>query len=794
MKNENFEQQEKNENSISFLEIIRICKSKWYWFVISLVITGGIAVYKNLTTPPTYTRYMDIMIKNEEGNDLSSQMQNFSSLTNFSSNTHINNELYVLQSPSLISEVIDSLDLNIEYFVDGPFHQQIMYGKDQLIKISSDSIDKGMNIYFDITLKEDGSFRIYNISNSMVEVDEDLELSGKLAKEENGGKTEVATPFGPITVELLPEKTIDSEVTIHVKQYSTQVAIEIFSSKLRIDIKDKEADIISIFVNDLSKERGDDILNSLLKVYNNRWIKEKNLMAEGTSQFIEKRLTYISRELEDIDANISEFKSDNLISDEKTSTNIQVNELNEIGNEILQLNNELFIISFMLDHLNSEESRRRLLPSNVGLTSSIESQISLYNQSMIRRNDLAANSSESNAMVIDLDRTLTQQRQSIVESLKNQKTTIDKQIKELEKKEQLITSKISNNPTQMQYLIATSRQQKVIESLYIFLLQKREETQLSMAYEAYNTRLITPPTGSLQPSSPNKNKTLLIALIIGLAIPLIIIYIKEALNTKVSGRKDLGSLAAPIIGEIPMHGKKNGYRFKPNTWAKSDSNLKIAVKKDQQDYTNEAFRLLRSNIEFTSKDKNDKVMLISSFHSGSGKTFITLNLGACLTLKGKKVLLVEGDMRHASLSKYIGNAHIGISNYLAGMTDNVHEIIIKSEEFPGLEYIPCGVIPPNPTELLDSPRLGELIGKLRNEYDYIIIDCPPVDIVADVHIIEKSVDRSLLIVRSGLLERSMVPMIDDIYKNGKLKNTSIILNAVKVEEVSRYNRRYGYYK
>lgn len=785
----NIETQENSENSFNFLDILHICIKKWYWFVISIAIALGFAVCINLTTPPTYTRYMDIMIKQGESNVLGAQMESFSSLGSFQSNSHINNEIYVLQSPSTLSEVIDSLDLNIEYFIDGSLYDPIMYGSNRIIKVSADSIDKETNTYFDITIKDDGSFTIYNIFNSGTEVDEDLEISGSFAQ---NTKADIPTPFGTLSIELVPGKSIEEEITIHTTCYNIQTAVEILLSRLSFQLKDKEADIITVAINDLSKERGDDILSTLLNTYNKKWIKDKNLMAEGTSLFIEKRLEYISKDLENVDKDISAFKSDNLISDDKASTSIQVAELQDINNEILQLNNELFIITYMLEYLNSENASRMLLPTNVGLTSnSIEAQIAQYNQNMIKRNDLAANSSESNAMVVDLDRMLSQQRQSIIASLNSQTTTINKQIREYEKKEQQITSKISENPTQMQYLIATGRQQKVIESLYIFLLQKREETQLSMAYEAYNTRLITPPTGSILPSGPNKKKTLLFAIIIGFAIPLIMIYVKEAMNTKIRGRKDLESVAIPIIGEIPLFGKKIGKAFNPKEWVKNDKELKIAIKHNKQDITNEAFRLLRSNIEFTSKEKHDKVMLISSFHSGSGKTFIALNLGACLTLKGKKVLLIEGDMRHASLSKFINSPKTGISNYLAGMTDNIGEIIVKSNDYPGLEYIPCGIVPPNPTELLDSPRFTALIQELRNKYDYIIIDCPPIEIVADTDIIEKSVDRSVLIVRTGLLERSMIPVIDNIYKSGRLKNMSLILNAIR-EESGRYGYKYGY--
>ena len=361
----------------------------------------------------------------------------------------------------------------------------------------------------------------------------------------------------------------------------------------------------------------------------------------------------------------------------------------------------------------------------------------------------------------------------------------------MQQSERQTTARISANPSQGKYLLSVERQQKVKEALYIFLLQKREENELSQAFTAYNTRVITPPTGSFAPTAPVKKNILLVAIALGLLVPVIVIFIRENTNTKLRGRKDLENLSLPFVGEVPLvrSGKKKEDFAHPL----------VVIKPGCRDMVNEAFRVLRTNMEFLLEASNGgraSVILFTSFNPGSGKTFMAMNMAAAFALKGKKVLVVDGDMRRASASTYLAtHGAKGLSDFLGNMHAEQQRLVVQHPDMPGLHLLPAGTIPPNPTELLAEPRFCELIGQLRGSYDYVFIDCPPIDIVADTQIIENLVDRTVFVVRAGLLERDMLPNLQRMYDEKRFNIMALVLNGTEPlgrRYGSHYGGEYGY--
>ena len=287
------------------------------------------------------------------------------------------------------------------------------------------------------------------------------------------------------------------------------------------------------------------------------------------------------------------------------------------------------------------------------------------------------------------------------------------------------------------------------------------------------------------PTAPIKRNILLVAFVLGLLIPVVIIFVRENMNTKIRGRKDLENLSLPFVGEIPLAFRKKELKSEAKN---------ILIKQGSRDIVNEAFRVLRTNLEFMLDRKEDgkaSIILFTSFNPGSGKTFLTINTAACLSLKQKRVLVIDGDLRHGSASAYVGRPSKGLSDYLGKRENDIDHLIVGNPAYPGLSILPVGTIPPNPTELLAEPRLAELIETLRIRYDYILIDCPPVEIVADTQIIEKLADRTLFVVRAGLLERDMLPELQRMYEEKRYKNMTLILNGTEGGG-SRYGYRYGY--
>ena len=336
------------------------------------------------------------------------------------------------------------------------------------------------------------------------------------------------------------------------------------------------------------------------------------------------------------------------------------------------------------------------------------------------------------------------------------------------------------------------RQQKVKEELYLYLLQKREENELSQAFTAYNTRLITAPRGSMFPTAPRKMNILLVAFAVGLLVPAVGIFMKENMNTKVRGRKDLENLSIPFIGEIPQYSgtKKKWWEFKHR---KRQDMKTIVVNEGNRNIINEAFRVLRSNMDFmASKDNNQHVFVLTSFNPGSGKSFLAINIAISFAIKKKKILVIDGDLRHRTVSSYVDSPNKGLSDYLNNQIEDWKKIIVSYKGYTNLHILPIGTVPPNPTELLEDSKLAMLIEALRPEYDYIFIDCPPVDIVADAQIIEKWADRTIFVVRSGLLDRSMLSELENMYTGKRFKNLSMILNGTE-STGGRYGYRYGYH-
>lgn len=335
-----------------------------------------------------------------------------------------------------------------------------------------------------------------------------------------------------------------------------------------------------------------------------------------------------------MDEDISSYKSEHLLPDVQAASSMYMAQSSAANAQILSLNNQLYMTRYIRNYLANDANRTQLLPANSGIESAnIESQIAEYNKQLLQRNSLVANSSTENPLVVDMDQALASMRGAIIRSIDNQIVTLNSQIKSLRQTEQQTTSRIAANPTQAKYLLSVERQQKVKEALYLFLLQKREENELSQAFTAYNTRIVTPPHGSMLPTSPVHKNIFMVAFALGLLIPIVIIFMRENMNTRVRGRKDLENLTIPFIGEIPLFTRK-----KKGILGKKPQEVKaVIVKEGNRDIINEAFRVLRTNLEFmTGKDKTSNVIIMTSFNPGSGKSFLTMNIAVSLAIKGKK--------------------------------------------------------------------------------------------------------------------------------------------------------------
>lgn len=769
-------QQIQQANEVTFHDLYLLSLSHWWWYVVSVLLCLALATAYILRTPKVYTRQASVLIKedNSRGRSLVSQLSSASEMGLFQEATNVNNEVLTIQMPALVLETVKRLHLDYNYSVDGTFHKNTLYGSTLPVQVSVAELPDNAGLSFVLLLKPDENFTVsdFNYGES-----EDNVYFGKL------GDT-LSTVAGKMIISKSPYyKQPQKDQKIYVSRTGLYTMQAIVRGRLTANISDKQASIIDLTYSDVNTQRAEEILNTLIAVSRETWVKDKNEVAVSTSEFINERLKVIESELGNVDNSISSYRSENLIVDNAAQTNVYMNQAAQATNAITELNNQLYMVRYLKQHLQ-RGGNNQLLPENSGLSNSaIEQQFKEFNSLVLQRNNLVANSSESNPLVQDIDKKLNSIRSTIVSGLDNEQAMLNERIRSQQSTVSTNTGRLASNPTQQKYLLSVERQQKVKEELYLYLLQKREENELGQAFTAYNTRVVNPPMGSPKPTSPKTKQILAIALLLGLAIPLALLYLKEMINTKVRGKKDIEKLTVPYLGEVPLYySKKSGKTL----------GMQIVVKPQKRDIINEAFRVIRTNFEFMTNDKDNprKVVLLTSANPSSGKSFLTINIAAALAISGKKVLVMDLDLRMATSSKLVNSPEKGISGYLAGQYAECP--IYPVESTPGMDYIPVGKIPPNPAELLLSDRLEKLINEKRADYDYIFLDTPPVELVADTSIIKKWVDMTIFVVRAELLEREMIPVIQQYYDEKKFTNLTTLLNGTTSAH-GRYGYHYGYH-
>lgn len=764
----------KNDNVIPIRDLIFYCLKNWYWFVISLTIALGVAAYYIKSTPPKYVRYAEVLIKESGKSGGGGTGSTFKEMGNSRTTADAQNEIIALQSVEIMKEAIRRLGLEVELKGEGRLYNGIIYSQ-RPFKIAFPDLNENDKASFTATITTDSTVTLKDfVFNG--------ERQGDGVIVANIGDT-ISTPVGKIIINKT-EHIGAFKNNIYVEKHNIDMLANSLCSNLKASIAKEKTSIVGLTFKDASTIRATEILTTILEIYNEKWVEESNYATIKTVDFIGKRTEEIRLELEAIDREIAKFRGDNKLS---RSTSTLVQEAVSSKNQELQisLNNQLELANFIKSYM-TQSGNKEIIPANTGIAAAnVEALIGSYNTKVFERNRLVTNSSESNPVVKDYDKDIAAMYAGIQTAIESHIKDLERQIAEADKEVESSITRITTTTHSSKELQTLIRQQKVKSTLYLFLLQKLEETELSKEFSASNNRILVPPTGSNTPVEPMQKQIIMLALTLGTLLPLIVIFICVITNNKVRGRRDLEELNIPFIGEIPLY--KESKRS-----AGKQGERRIIVKGGNRNIINEAFRVMRTNFEFMNdKDRKSTVILTTSFNPGSGKTFLTLNLGAALAIKGSKVLVIDGDLRRASASEYVQSVSGGLSEYLSGGTTNIDEIITTDTGYTNLHIITVGTPPPNPTELIGSKHFETLIAEMRERYDYIFIDCPPIDIVADTQIIEKYCDRTLFVIRAGLLNRDMLVELQDIYDNKRFKSLAIILNGTH-SGTGKYGYRYGY--
>lgn len=754
-----------NQEYVNVQEVISKYTRYWYVFLLSLVVCIALAYAYLYLAAPQYKISSSILLKHEEseGNSFTNG-QSLGELNFASSKQRIDNEIEVLRAKSLMQRVFKELGLYTTYFKNGHFRKQEIYGAELPLRLSITKLHpSAYGKMITITRKTSTTYEL---------VSDDGEASTHKFGEE------VSKSYGIFTVIATPDNR--TAEPIYVLFNDIRKLANEYNEELKVEAVNRKASVISITLVDNVPQKGKDIINKLLELYGVEALEDRNLAAKTTISFIDDRLRYLTSEITDVERNVQQFKQANEVTDVTANADQYLAQATEYNKQLADLEIQIDVLESIESYINKSPGKFEMVPSNLTIQDpTLVQLVTKYNELQLERERMLRTALPNNPLVQDLNDQLASLQLSILENLHNIKSGLLITQKRLQSTSGKYRSQIQKVPSIERNLLEISRQQGIKSNLYLFLLQKREESALALEVTVPRTRMLDTAIEGDKPVSPKPTLVYLLAVIVGFGLPFSAIYLKEALNDKITSKRDIKNLTdTPILGEI----------------SHSSAGRSLIVTEDTGSSISELFRLVRSNLQFATAGKENKVVMVTSNTSGEGKTFFSINLAASLTLIGKKVALLELDLRMPSLSKQLGRSPgIGISDYLVGVKRvSLEDIVRPHAGVPGLYIASAGSLPPNPAELMASPALATLINSLKASFDYIIIDTAPVGRVADALSLSPLIDSTIYIVRANYTNKSSLELLDDIYQNQKLAYPMVVINDVKADGKQSYGYGYSY--
>lgn len=756
-----------SSNKFTIHDALHLAFANWYWFLLSLALCIGIALLYLACRTPLYERSATVLVKDSRkgsGSDVTA----FDDIIGGVGGRSVDNELHIFKSRQIMEQVAKKYDLTTRYLTTQGLRTIDLYGRmPVIVTLINATPSEGARFKYRIEGEE--------VILSEFEGYDDFEVRAAL------GDT-ISTPLGEITTIATPYFDKHNGAEITVKKLPMNEVVEEYRERLRCEISNKQASVITLSLADPVALRAENIINGIIDIYNVDAISDKQAISNLTEDFISERLVTLGEELNIADGDIASFKRENRLYSLEKEASLSAEEVKRLKEDRLSLEANLKMAEYILNYLH--DSDHSLIPASTvtmsGASPTLATQIEQYNTNLLYYQRLLGASSETNPMIIDLSNQITVVRNAIISSLESHIEGLKLQIEQLSHEQLIADKRIQSSPTKEKELLSKARQQKVKEELYIYLLTKLEENALMGATAESNARIIDRAYGSNQAINPSAVAIVAVAIVMGLLIPIAILYLRERLNTMVRTRRDIEqALTIPYLGDIPYYDgdKGNG----------------IVVRETSRDALSESFRILRTNLSFMAVDREIKVIMSTSSIPHSGKTFISANLAMTLAASGKRVLLIDIDLRRRTLSKSLGhsNDRRGLTSYLTGKLTSLNDILTRSAIEPNLEFIFSGPQPPNPAEILLSERMDTLIGELRQRYDYIILDSVPAMVVADAVIIDRLVDLTIYVIREGNLDRRHLPDIESLYREKKFRNMCVVLNGVTATKRA-YGYGYGY--
>ena len=778
------EEDDSANNGIDIKVLINKYIGYWKWFVLSFLISVIVAFTILNFTLPQYEAIASIKIKNEKRGDRSTSSA-FQDLGIMSSGykDEIKDEIVILNSRSLIEEVIKTLQLNIKFYtkknkfsnflddnfgVHSEFYEKESYENPPLklnFFISDSALFKTKRNF----LIKINSLNDYTYS--------DIE---KITSIKKAFGEKLTTDFGSLSitpnVDLKRDTLINKSIRVSITPLKE--LIDSYVKSISIGANSEFSSIVNLGIADGTKQKAEDFLNTLVEKYNSRAVSLKQELSLSTSKFVSKRLDIISKELGDVDVTALAIKSRYGISDQASKVSLNMQSSVQLERQVSDANTKLETIKMMKEFV-SQDNSDALIPDlgiGDGNANTLQNQ---YNKLVIEKKRLLKTSTEKNPTVVNIDDQLTSLKQNIKQGLNNLESNQKASVDNLTQQYGVFSSRVYAAPKQEKLVRDIARQQQIKEELYLYLLRKREETAISLGAADPNATIIDSAQSLPWPKSPKKKVFLLIAGLIGLLIPAGFLYLLELLDTKIHTKEEIEkALNVPIIGDIPKL---------------ASSKKRYLISEQDNTSTAEAFRILRTNINFivTNADNKGKVIFITSTIANEGKSLVSTNLATALAIAGKKTLILGMDIRAPKIESYLnGKSLHGVTNYIVDSNLEPKDIIMKAPNIPNLHIASSGNLAPNPSELLMHSRVGELFSFAKDNYEYIIVDTAAYSMVTDTLLLSSHADAFIYVIRVNFLEKRMLKYIKSLYNNKRLPKMSILINGI--DHKNSYGYGYGY--
>ena len=754
------------KNTSDFFDVNALVKtyvSKWYWFVISVIFCLVMAfLFCRIYKRPMAIR-ANVLIQQEDSNPMA-DLGGMGSL--FGSKGFVEDEVFVIASHSLFSDVAKELGINkMHYVSDGFLKSHLAYPEFPVDVVAPGIADTLMStIVFKVKINDKGLANIKaKVKRDVIGKAKDVTLPAQLH-----------TDYGDFTIVTTPEYVKGKSLKTTISFTGYDVAAEDLDKEVMAYRGSKKSNVISLALNTPNADYGTAVLNKIIEKYNERGINEKNLQGEKTAAFLNDRIGLLSNELNESESAIQRYKEQNRIVDVAAEANYQSVKKGQMESAVFNTEKEIALLKLTREFLADSLNYTELIPASVA-NGGVQSGINTYNSLVFKRLELTQNAKQNSYALRQLTKQMDLVRANLLVSSDKALENAELNLSKIKAEQSSIAGKLGNIPTQEREYINMKRQQEIKQEIYLFLLQKQEENAMLLANSIPKGQIIDEAFSLSEPLGLSKKVILLIALVLGLLFPPMLLYIRSLVRSKFETKEDVERrISAPILGEMCVD--------------RSGRNLVVSAT-DTSSAT-ELFRLIRTNLQFMLGGENDKVVLMTSTRSGEGKSFISLNLAATLSLlEGKRVLLVGMDIRNPQLANYLGiNPPMGLTNYLSASNVSLESIIQPVPGVADCDVIVAGPIPPNPAELLASKKVDELFAKLRTMYDYIVIDSAPVGMVSDTFSLDRVADATVYVTRVNYSTVSDLRFVEDIYTNNRLKKLSVVVNGT----TSKKGYGYGY--